>query len=96
LITVLGWEVCYFPARPFNYSSTEVNVFTGERGETVERKSTTVSHCIFGYGADWRVCYTWNRGDDQAPTRIQEAGDVVPICSESQKSMFPDSDAPVV
>jgi len=78
LVTVLGWKVLYVPTRPANFSTTEVNPFTAEKEGTVQYERRTVSYCVFGHGAEWRVCYSWNQGDDRPPVRIQESGDVVP------------------
>jgi hypothetical protein len=88
LVTVLGWKVLYVPARVLNYSTTEVNPFTGEQGEKVEYETRTVSYCIFGHGAEWRVCYSWNQGDDHPPVRVQESGDIIPGTSDSQGTLF--------
>lgn len=84
LIDCLGWKVLYVPAFPLTYSKTQVDLFSGERGETTRHQSTTISYCEFGRDAEWTVCYSWNRGDDQAPQRIQVKGDVVPVLPQGQ------------
>ena len=88
LTSCLGWKVLYRPASPYKCLLPAVDPFTGERGETVEHQSSTLSCCVFGYDAEWQVCYSWNRGDDQSPVRIQEKGDVVPLPSETQGDLF--------
>ena len=47
-----------------------------------------ISYCVFGHDSEWQVCYSWNLGDEQPPTRIQERGDVVPVSVSSQGSLF--------
>jgi len=79
LIDVLGWKVLYVPAKPYNVTTTEVDPFTLHQGETVHQQMTGISRCVFGHGAEWQVCYTWDRGNDQPPRRIQERGDVVAV-----------------
>jgi hypothetical protein len=90
LASCLGWKVFYNPARPFSYSLIPVNPFTVERGEGSQHQTRTFSYCVFGYGADWQVCYSWNRGENTHPIRIQEKGDVVPFAASSQDSLFSD------
>lgn len=88
LITVLGRPVFYHPATPRNWSTTEVNPFTGDHGETVTNQTTGISSCTFGYRTDWQVCYFWDRGEDKLPRRIQERGDVVSRPAEMQGSLL--------
>ncbi|KKL23769.1 hypothetical protein LCGC14_2422060, partial [marine sediment metagenome] len=78
LINVLGWQVFYHSGKDFSYTATEVDPFNGTIGDSDEHPSKTLSYCVFGYDADWRVSYSWNNGDDQPPTRQHEKGDIVP------------------
>jgi len=81
LTSCLGWKVFYNPAKPFNYSLIPVNPFTGEQGHGSQHQTRTLSYCVFGYDSDWQVCYSWNRGENNPPMRIQERGDVVPLAT---------------
>jgi len=88
ITTVLGWRVLYIPSCPLNYSTTKVDPITGESGDVIHHETHTISYCVFGYESEWQVCYSWNHGDEQPPTRIQERGDVVPASESSQGTLF--------
>lgn len=89
LTTCLDWKVLYEPASPLRYSTTEVDPFTGKRGQTFQHQTSTISYCVFGYGSkDWRVCYSWNRGENKLPVRIQEKGDVILLTGQAQGILF--------
>ena len=79
LINVLGWQVFYNPGRDLNWTTTKVDPFNGAVIDAKEEHSSKINpYCVFGYkSADWKVCYLWNKGDDQPPIRHHEKGDIV-------------------
>ena len=68
LETVAGWRVLYVPAGTVKYSTTEVDPFTQERGQTVRHDTPRSAYCVFGYGTESAVTLTWKDGDASPPT----------------------------
>lgn len=80
LIDVLGWQVFYSPSKNLQWTATKVDPLSSTTGDTVAHRSKTISYCVFGYGSpDWQVCYSWNRGNHQPPTKRQEKGDILTL-----------------
>jgi len=83
---VLGWKVLYLPAATLRYSVTDVEALTGQRGTSERKEVATHPHCIFGYGAEWQVEFSWLPDSDR-PKRTQLCGETVPA-GPSQATLF--------